>query len=193
MTEQLPLAAFPDCHGCRNFRSGPAQVCLGCATRKLTRPGAGSCAVCAQRLAASGACPNELCRSPRRRISRIHAIGYQSGPLRRVINEYKYRGARDWSAVFGRLLAAWLEENHGRRPARPHRCQPQLCRGRRAAVCAYRSRPARGRWGRSQGPLAVRHRHPRRDRQDRANAEVRRCAGLVQASRPARSCGPHSR
>jgi predicted amidophosphoribosyltransferase len=30
--------------------------------------------------------------------------------LRRVINEYKYRGARDWSAVFGRLLTAWLEE-----------------------------------------------------------------------------------
>jgi predicted amidophosphoribosyltransferase len=31
--------------------------------------------------------------------------------LRRVINDYKYRGARDWSAVFGRLLAAWLQEN----------------------------------------------------------------------------------
>lgn len=74
-------------------------------------PGSGCCTVCAQRKAGNGTCPNELCRSPRRRIARIHAIGYQSGALRRAINDYKYREARDWSSVFGRLLVAWLHEN----------------------------------------------------------------------------------
>jgi predicted amidophosphoribosyltransferase len=110
MADQLPLAAFPACQRCGNFRSGPAEVCLACAARQLARPGPGTCSVCAQFLAANGACPNELCGSPRRRIGRIHAIGYQSGPLREAISAYKYRGARSMSGVFGRLLVAWLEE-----------------------------------------------------------------------------------
>ena len=66
--------------------------------------------MCSQLLAPSGACPNELCGSPRRRIGKIHAIGYQSGPLRGAISAYKYRGARNMSGVFGRLLVAWLEQ-----------------------------------------------------------------------------------
>jgi predicted amidophosphoribosyltransferase len=67
--------------------------------------------VCAQRLRPDGCCPNELCRSPRRRITKIHAIGYQSGSLRRAINSYKYRGSRGLAAVFGRLLLAWLDQH----------------------------------------------------------------------------------
>jgi predicted amidophosphoribosyltransferase len=110
MTGQLLLAQFPDCHSCGNFLDGPPRGCLACASRQLTRPAVGCCPVCAQRLGRDGSCPNELCRSPRRRIGRIHAIGYQAGPLRRAINSYKYRGARSWSVVFGRLLLAWLEE-----------------------------------------------------------------------------------
>jgi|SRR5271165_4453987 len=110
MSDQLRLSAFPDCHGCGNFRTGAAQTCLACAGRQLALPGPRACPVCAQRLAANGACPNELCRSPRRRIGRIQAVGYQSGQLRRVVNDYKYRGVRDWSALFGRLLVAWLEQ-----------------------------------------------------------------------------------
>jgi predicted amidophosphoribosyltransferase len=107
----LPLAEFPDCHACRNFAGGPAGMCLTCASRQLSRPGPDCCPVCSQRLrTASGSCPNELCRNSRRRISKIHAIGYQSGSLRRVINSYKYRGTRSWSVVLGRLLLAWLDE-----------------------------------------------------------------------------------
>ena len=116
MTDRLPVAAFPACRGCGNFRGGPAEVCLACASRQLAKPGPGSCAVCAQRIAADGTCPNELCRKSRRRIGRIHAIGYQSGELRRVINDYKYRGARDWSGVLGRLLVAWLQETMAANP-----------------------------------------------------------------------------
>ena len=110
MTDELARAEFPHCHGCGNFRDGPARMCLTCASRRLIRPGKDACGVCSQRLGAGGGCANELCRSSRRRISKIHAIGYQSGPLRTVINSYKYRGTRSWSVVLGRLLLAWLEE-----------------------------------------------------------------------------------
>jgi predicted amidophosphoribosyltransferase len=110
MTEQLALHVFPDCHDCRSFRDGPAPVCLACATQRLTRPGAGACPVCSQRTGDDGRCPNQLCRDPRRRIGKIHALGYQSGPLRQAVNSYKYRGDRALAVVLGRLLLAWLED-----------------------------------------------------------------------------------
>jgi predicted amidophosphoribosyltransferase len=65
--------------------------------------------VCSQRLDSDGTCPNWLCTNPRRHISRIHAIAYQSGPLRAVISKYKYEGARHWALIFGRLVLGWLE------------------------------------------------------------------------------------
>jgi predicted amidophosphoribosyltransferase len=110
MTERPALTAFPYCHDCVRFRSGPAAACLACASRRISRPGPGACAVCEQRLAADGRCPNELCRQPGRRISKIHAIGYQTGPMRRAINSYKYDGARSLSLPLGRLLLGWLEQ-----------------------------------------------------------------------------------
>ena len=110
MTDELALAEFPHCHACGNFRDGPARICLTCASRKLTRPGKDACGLCSQRLGAGGGCTNELCRSSCRRIGKIHAFAYQSGPLRAVINSYKYRGTRSWSVVLGRLLLAWLDE-----------------------------------------------------------------------------------
>jgi predicted amidophosphoribosyltransferase len=115
MTDELipvgvPTAGFPDCHGCEYFRSGPARLCLACASPRLLPPGPDACPSCAQRLRADGAaCPNELCRSSRRRIDKIHAMGYQAGPMRRAINSYKYRGSRGLAVVLGRLLLAWLE------------------------------------------------------------------------------------
>jgi len=111
MTTQLARAEFPDCHGCCAFRAGPPAVCLACARHTLDVPSAASCPVCSQSPRADGTCANELCRRPDRRIGRIHAIGYQSGALRRVVNSYKYRGTRSWSVILGRLLLAWLEEN----------------------------------------------------------------------------------
>ncbi len=109
---ELPLrTAFRDCHDCANFASGSPAACLACVSAQISRPGPDACPVCAQRLAADGRCPNELCRSPRRRISRIRAIGYQTGSLRRAIHSYKYDGARSWSVLLGRLLVGWLEQN----------------------------------------------------------------------------------
>lgn len=111
MTSPLPLAEFPGCHECARFAAGPSGLCFACAGRKLSRPGADACLVCAQRRGADGLCANELCRSPRRRIARIRAIGYQAGSLRGCINAYKYRGRREWSVVLGWLLLGWLAEN----------------------------------------------------------------------------------
>jgi predicted amidophosphoribosyltransferase len=112
----LRTAGFPDCLGCPYFGTGPVGVCASCASPELVRPGPDSCVICAQRLDAAGSCPNELCASQRRRIDKIHAIGYQTGPMRRAINSYKYRGARDLAVVFGRILVTWLEEHVAAEP-----------------------------------------------------------------------------
>jgi predicted amidophosphoribosyltransferase len=109
MTELV--TRFPDCHDCAHFRSGPAATCLACACGQISRPGPGSCPVCSQYLRNDGRCPNELCHHPCRRIGKIRAIGYQTGPLRRAIHSYKYGGVRSWSVLLGRLLLGWLEQN----------------------------------------------------------------------------------
>lgn len=103
-------AEFPSCRGCARFGTGPAALCMSCARPQLQLAGADGCPVCCQRLGGNGRCPNELCHSSRRRIGRIHAVAYQAGPLRRVINDYKYRGASHWPTILGRLLLAWLDE-----------------------------------------------------------------------------------
>jgi predicted amidophosphoribosyltransferase len=89
---------------------------MACAAPKLERPLPGACRICSQRLGHGVECPNELCRNPARRIERIRAVGYHSGPLRQAINSYKYRGARHWSVLFGRLLLAWLGEHMAAEP-----------------------------------------------------------------------------
>jgi predicted amidophosphoribosyltransferase len=58
-----------------------------------------------------GSCPNWLCSDPQRRIERISAIAYSSGPLRKAILRYKYNGASGWGLIFGRLLLGWLEQH----------------------------------------------------------------------------------
>jgi predicted amidophosphoribosyltransferase len=107
----LRTAGFPNCPGCAYLRAGSASVCAACADAELARPGSDCCVICAQRLDGPGSCPNELCHSARRRIGRIHAIGYQTGPLRRAINNYKYRDVRGLCVVFGRILLGWLDEH----------------------------------------------------------------------------------
>jgi len=104
-----PPPGFPGCPRCPYLRTGPALICVVCARRTFERIAPGACPVCAQELDEDGRCPNWLCSDPGRRIRRIHAIAYQSGPLRRVILKYKYEGATGWAQVFGRLVFGWLE------------------------------------------------------------------------------------
>jgi predicted amidophosphoribosyltransferase len=110
MSTSLATAGFPRCRDCRYLAPGPAAVCLACVRRSVASPDADACAVCAQLTGADRRCANELCRSPLRRIGRIQAIGYQAGPLRQAIREFKYEGAAARAAVFGRLLLAWLDD-----------------------------------------------------------------------------------
>lgn len=113
-TGHLPAGeppGFPRCAKCPYVRTGPARICLTCASRTFERIPGDACPVCCQLLDDYGICPNWLCTDEDRRISRIHAISYQSGPLRTVINNYKYQGAHGWSLIFGRLVLGWLEEH----------------------------------------------------------------------------------
>jgi predicted amidophosphoribosyltransferase len=111
-----PPPGFPRCAKCPYVRTGPPHICVTCAHQTFEDIGHDACPACSQMLGADGLCPNWLCHDPRRRIGRIHAIAYQSGPLRQVINNYKYHGARGWSLIFGRLVLGWLEQHATQAP-----------------------------------------------------------------------------
>jgi predicted amidophosphoribosyltransferase len=64
-------------------------------------------------LSDSGTCPNWLCRRDDRKISRISAIAYLSGDLKRTIHDYKYNGKKGWGLIFGRLVLGWLNQHKG--------------------------------------------------------------------------------
>ena len=113
---ELRTPGFPDCARCAYFGVGPERVCVACATPRLKPPGPDACPACDQLAGPDGACPNELCRTGRRRIGKIHAISYQTGAMRRAVNEYKYRGSRGLAVVLGRLLLGWLAEHMGADP-----------------------------------------------------------------------------
>lgn len=100
---------FPQCAKCPYRRTGPARICVACASRTLEAIEPGACPVCSQMLGADGVCPNWLCSDPRRRIERIDAIAYLSGALQTRIHRYKYDGKTAWALIFGRLLVGWLE------------------------------------------------------------------------------------
>lgn len=104
---------FPNCAGCPYLRTGPARICVSCAGRTLDAVAPGACPACSQARKDGAPCRNPLCADPRRRIERIDAIAYLSGPLRSKIFQYKYHGAAWWSLVFGRLLTGWLEARAG--------------------------------------------------------------------------------
>jgi predicted amidophosphoribosyltransferase len=98
------------------MRAGPARICVACASKELEAIEPGACPVCSQILDANGACPNWLCDDSRRRIERIDAIAYLSGPLQAKIHRYKYQGMTGWSLIFGRLLVGWLEAHDAQDP-----------------------------------------------------------------------------
>lgn len=105
-----PPLGFPKCPQCTYLGNGPPQTCLACAASTFEGIAPNACPVCNQMLDGDN-CPNWLCSDPHRRIARIRAIAYSSGPLRQKIINYKYNGKYGWSLIFGRLLVAWLDRN----------------------------------------------------------------------------------
>jgi predicted amidophosphoribosyltransferase len=102
---------FPRCPQCPYLRTGPPQLCLQCAQKSIENISVDACPVCSQ-IVIKGECPNWLCNDPDRRISKISAIAYSSGPLKKKIWNYKYDGKTGWAIIFGRLLHAWLYSAH---------------------------------------------------------------------------------
>jgi predicted amidophosphoribosyltransferase len=102
---------FPLCPECPYARAGPAWICVQCAGRTLEAIAPRACPVCSQRLDGDSPCRNGLCRDPHRRIERIGAISYLTGPLQQKIHSYKYEGMSSWAVIFARLLVGWLGAN----------------------------------------------------------------------------------
>jgi predicted amidophosphoribosyltransferase len=100
---------FPRCRKCAYARTGPAWICVTCASRTLEAIAPRACPVCSQRLNDDTPCRNSLCQSPNRRVESIGAIAYLSEPLQGKIHDYKYGGVTAWSVIFGRLVVGWLE------------------------------------------------------------------------------------
>ena len=105
-----PPLGFPKCPQCTYLRNGPPLTCLACAAQTFEKIAPNACPICNQMLDGES-CPNWLCTDSNRRITRIRAIAYLSGPLRKTILNYKYDGRSGWSLIFGRLLVAWLDRN----------------------------------------------------------------------------------
>jgi predicted amidophosphoribosyltransferase len=95
---------------------GPARICVACASKTLEAIASRACPICSQRLEGNSTCRNSLCRNPNRRIERIDAIAYHSGPIQDKIHSYKYDGKVGWSPIFGRLVVGWLEAHAGNEP-----------------------------------------------------------------------------
>jgi len=170
-----PPAGFPDCPRCTYLRSGPPSLCLDCASAEFEGIALGACPICTQILD-HGSCPNWLCADPGRRISKISAIAYSSGEVRRMILRHKYHGKSGWALIFGRLLVGWLE-THGAADgpdlivvnptylapgvAGPgHPGQVLRCPGGRARSPGPTGEPGRGLLDREHGRRALPQRHP---------------------------------
>lgn len=107
---------FPQCPKCPYRRMGPARICVDCASKTLEAIAPPACPTCSQRLEDDSPCRNSLCRDRNRRVERIDAIAYYSGPLQEKIHSYKYNGKVGWSLIFGRLVVGWLEAHAGDDP-----------------------------------------------------------------------------
>ena len=107
---------FPSCPQCPYARAGPAWICVQCAGRTLEAIAQRACSICSQRLEGGSPCRNSLCRDRHRRVERIDAIAYLSGPLQAKIHSYKYEGRGGWAVIFARLLVGWLEANAANDP-----------------------------------------------------------------------------
>jgi predicted amidophosphoribosyltransferase len=69
------------------------------------------CEVCDQALSSRGAsCGNPVCNWPSRQFEWNAAVAMRSGELKAAINSYKYGGRRNWSLIFGRVLAGFLHD-----------------------------------------------------------------------------------
>ena len=104
-------AGFPQCRRCPYLALERPDVCLACAAPRPGGRSAPICPVCEQVTGAGGGCANDWCGRGDRWFSTVWAIAPHTTALRRTIAAYKYAGQRGWAAVFGRLVAGYLDEH----------------------------------------------------------------------------------
>lgn len=108
-----PPAGFAACPECAYRDGGSAVLCFTCASENTDPIPSNACAVCDQALKADGACGNPVCNWDDRYFSSVWAITMRTGEMKRSITRYKYEGRWGWSAIFGRILVGFLNENAG--------------------------------------------------------------------------------
>jgi predicted amidophosphoribosyltransferase len=71
------------------------------------------CPVCCRPVAPAETCPNPLCGWGDRYIRRVEAVCLKTGPIDRLLRDFKYgRVEVEWADIFGRLLFGWLAAHH---------------------------------------------------------------------------------
>src|ERR1700738_32889 len=104
-------AGFPACARCPVRTPAPPAVCMGCVQQTNTVP-ALHCAICARPLKTGDACGNPVCGWGHRSIGRVEAICLKTGPVDKLIKDFKYKKVGPgWRVIFGRLVLGWLEEH----------------------------------------------------------------------------------
>lgn len=105
-------AQFPGCGRCPYRTTGSPALCASCVARTNSIP-ADHCPVCCRPVAAADTCPNPLCGWSDRTIRRVEAVCLKTGPVDRLLRDFKYgRVGVEWAEIFGRLFFGWLSAHH---------------------------------------------------------------------------------
>lgn len=110
-TLDRPPAGFAACVNCAYRQSGTAPICFSCASEHTVAPPADACEVCDHPRPEGEACGNPLCSWDDRYFTQVRAISMRTGQMERAISRYKYDGKTGWRAIFGRILAGYLNEH----------------------------------------------------------------------------------
>jgi len=105
------LPGFGSCARCPYQGTGPPVPCWDCASPQLAWEPSPRCEVCDHPLAAGRACGNYWCHREDRAFDLVWAMAAHRAVLRSVIARCKYRGAREWAVVLGRLVAGYLDRH----------------------------------------------------------------------------------
>jgi len=110
----VTAAGFPACRSCMYVETGSAALCSRCAALTLEplAPQDQRCGICDQPFqSGEEECRNPLCNAGWRMFEWNYAIAMRTTVLKNVIGLYKYGGQRRWAAIFGRIVAGFLEEH----------------------------------------------------------------------------------
>jgi predicted amidophosphoribosyltransferase len=107
------VPGFGSCGVCPYRDAGPAALCYECAHRTIEKLATSEerCETCDLPFnRGEEECRNPVCKLRERWFEWNFAVAMRSGELENAVNRYKYEDKRGWGAIFGRILAGFLEE-----------------------------------------------------------------------------------